>query len=69
MLYEVITEPIKSGPYKGDHIDHQKWEESLDEYYRLHGWDPDTGLQTREGLVSLGLEAVADRLAAAGLLK
>jgi len=62
-------EPIKSGPYKGEHIDHQKWEEALNEYYKLHGWDPETGLQTREGLEKLDMGFVADRLAAAGYLK
>jgi len=62
-------EPVKSGPYKGDRIEHDKWDEALDAYYGLHGWDPETGLQTRRCLVDLGLEAVADRLAAAGLLK
>jgi aldehyde:ferredoxin oxidoreductase len=62
-------EPIKSGPYKGEHIDHQEWEKALNEYYRLHGWDPETGLQTREGLENLDLGVVADRLVAAGSLK
>jgi aldehyde:ferredoxin oxidoreductase len=62
-------EPVKSGPYKGDHIDHGTWDKTLDEYYSLHGWDPETGLQTREGLEELGLMVVADRLVAAGFLK
>ncbi len=62
-------EPIKSGPYKGDHIDHEIWEKTLSEYYGLHGWDPETGLQTREGLAELGLEVIADRLESAGILK
>ncbi len=62
-------EPVKSGPYKGDHIDHKAWERTLDEYYALHGWDPKTGLQTRKGLEELGLSVVVDRLEAAGILK
>lgn len=62
-------EPVKSGPYMGEHIDHEVWERTLDEYYGLHGWDPGTGLQTREGLEELGLMVVADRLEAAGFLK
>ncbi len=61
-------EPVKSGPYAGEHIDHGEWERMLDEYYGLHGWDPETGWQTRETLVSLGLTGVADRLEAAGRL-
>jgi aldehyde:ferredoxin oxidoreductase len=61
-------EPVKSGPYAGEGIDHETWERMLDEYYGLHGWDAATGLQTREGLEGLGLKNVADRLEAAGRL-
>jgi aldehyde:ferredoxin oxidoreductase len=32
-------EPVKSGPYKGDHLDHKIWNDTLDNYYRLHDWD------------------------------
>jgi len=62
-------EPVKSGPYKGEHLDHKIWEDALDEYYALHGWDTVSGLQTREGLDALDLQDVAERLEAAGLLK
>jgi len=61
-------EPVKSGPYRGERIDHGVWESMLDEYYHLHGWNPETGLQTHESLVDLGLEAVAERLGEAGKL-
>ena len=59
-------DPVGSGPYMGEGIDHEAGEGMLDEYYRLHGWDPGTGLQTKEGLLGLGLENVAERLGAAG---
>jgi len=62
-------EPVKSGPYKGEHIDHETWERMLDEYYSLHGWDAESGLQTRESLEAVNLKAVADRLKEAGKLK
>jgi len=62
-------EPVKSGPYKGERIDHETWERMLDEYYELHGWDVETGLQKREILESLDLHIVADKLAEVGLLK
>jgi aldehyde:ferredoxin oxidoreductase len=62
-------EAVKTGPYKGEYIDHKIWDETLDEYYMLHGWDPETGLQTRVGLEELGLGVVANRLQSAGLLK
>ena len=61
-------EPVMSGPYKGEHIDHGEWNKALDEYYRLHGWDVETGLQTRSGLKNIGLGVVADILEEAGLL-
>lgn len=53
---------------KGATLDRQSFEAMKDEYYRLRGWDPGTGLQTREPLVDLGLGNVADDLEARGLL-
>ena len=62
------TEPIPSGPYKGERADIDKWNGMLDEYYDLHGWDRKTGLQTESGLRSLSMEDVAEKLARAGKL-
>lgn len=62
-------EPVKSGPYKGEHIDHETWERMLDEYYTLHGWDPETGLQKKSMLVELGLPEVVEKLGERGLLR
>jgi aldehyde:ferredoxin oxidoreductase len=62
------NEPVKSGPYRGERIDHERWEEMLDEYYALHGWDRETGLQTREALEDLGLRTIANGLEKAGRL-
>jgi aldehyde:ferredoxin oxidoreductase len=59
-------ESVKSGPYRGERIDHEKWDTALDEYYALHGWDLKTGLQTKDSLDKLGLQVVADRLVAMG---
>jgi len=61
-------EPVKSGPYRGERLDQEAWERMLDEYYRLHGWDVETSLQTRETLENLDLKLVADRLEEAGKL-
>jgi aldehyde:ferredoxin oxidoreductase len=55
-------EPVKSGPYAGQYIDHKQWNQMLDEYYKLQEWDALTGLQTREGLLKIGLETVARKL-------
>ena len=34
----------------------------LDEYYELHGWHKSSGRPTRETLVMLGLQDVADEI-------
>ncbi|MCD6461728.1 MAG: hypothetical protein J7L61_03190, partial [Thermoplasmata archaeon] len=40
----------------------ERHREMLREYYRIHGYDPDTGIPTRERLESLDIPEVADRL-------
>ena len=35
------------------------FDQILTDYYRFHGWDPETSLRTREKLEELGLEEVA----------
>ena len=62
-------ESVKSGPYKGERLDHATWERMLDEYYTLHGWDPETGLQRRKTLEELDLPEVVEKLAVKGLLR
>lgn len=64
----LLKEPIKTGPFKGTVIEKSKWGKMLDEYYDLQGWDKGTGLQTASRLRELGLEEVANRLAAKGRL-
>jgi len=54
-----LSEPIKSGPYKGTKLSKRKWDRLLDKYYTIHGWDAKTGLQKKEKLFELGLESVA----------
>ncbi|MCX5902221.1 MAG: aldehyde ferredoxin oxidoreductase family protein [Proteobacteria bacterium] len=58
-------EPVPSGQYKGEKIDPQQWEQALDEYYRLRGWNHN-GVPTKEKLGSLGLHDVAESLEKAG---
>ena len=41
-----IEEPVKSGPYRGYKCDKDKWDEMLDKFYELHGWDKTTSWQT-----------------------
>ena len=56
-------EEVKSGPYKGFKIEENKYNEMLDEFYELWGWDKKTGMQTRTGLEKLGLGDIAEKLA------
>ena len=56
-------EKVKSGPYKGFKIDESKYNEMLNEFYELSGWDKKTGMQTRRGLEKLGLGDIAEKLA------
>lgn len=58
----LMTEPVKSGPFRGQRIDKERWARMLDEYYDLHGWDRTTGLQLSSQLKRMDLESVADRL-------
>lgn len=51
-----MKEPIKSGPFKGEKLDKEKWDAMLTEYYSFHGWDPKTSFPEEERLKILGLE-------------
>jgi len=62
-------EPIKSGLHAGRKCDREKWDEMLDRFYELNGWDKKTGLQTRQGLMELDMADVAQQLDRAGKLK
>ena len=46
----------------GATVDRQGFEQMKDEYYKIRGWDVDTGFQTREALEGLGLKDAADDL-------
>ena len=63
-----MEEPVKSGPYAGHKCDRDKWDEMLDNFYELHGWDKETSWQTRRCLAELGMEDVAEKLEAIGKL-
>ena len=63
-----MEEPVKSGPFAGYKADKEKWDEMLDRYYELHGWDKRTSLQTAKCLTELGMEDIAEKLEKAGKL-
>ncbi len=54
--------PLSKGPYEGAVLDREKFEQMKDEYYEIRGWDKETGIPTREKLVELGLEDIADEV-------
>jgi aldehyde:ferredoxin oxidoreductase len=58
----LMAEPIKSGPLRGELLKKKDWDEMLDEYYRLHKWDPLTSWPTKERLAALELEECVQRL-------
>lgn len=58
-----IKEEVKTGPYKGSKIDRHCYNKMLEELYHLWEWDEQTGLQTRTGLLKLGLNEVVELLA------
>ena len=63
-----MEEPVKSGPYKGFRCEKERWDEMLDEFYRLHGWDIETSLQTEKSLMELDMKDVARKVEKVGRL-
>ena len=66
--HRYYNEPVKSGPFRGERIDHDLWNQMLDTLYALHEWDIKTSWQTRKGLEKIGMSDVADKLEKAGKL-
>jgi aldehyde:ferredoxin oxidoreductase len=53
---------------RGNVLDRKKFDEMREEFYNLRGWDPKTGLQTKETLARIDMADVAEELEAAGLV-
>ncbi|SFQ99245.1 aldehyde ferredoxin oxidoreductase family protein [Desulfoscipio geothermicus] len=49
-------EPVGAGPQKGRKLDRTKVRETLADYYRARGWDPQTGKPTPQKLAELKLD-------------
>ncbi len=62
------TEPLPEGPAKGAMLSRDTIEQLLDEYYELRGWDRKSGNPTKDKLVELGLDDVANELLKLGKL-
>jgi len=63
-----LNEPIPGGSHKGWKMDPDRYNEMLDKYYELHGWDKETSYPTRKALEDLDLAYVADDLEKIGKL-
>ena len=51
----LLEEPIATGPAEGERLDRGRYERMLTDYYRLRGWDPETGVPTGEKQRESGL--------------
>lgn len=58
-----MTEPMLSGPFKGQKLDLDKWDKMLSEYYRLHEWDENTG-KVKEAKISRIFNSIRKALSA-----
>jgi aldehyde:ferredoxin oxidoreductase len=60
---DVVSERLfsDSSPITGKPLDRKEFDEQLDRYYHLHGWNK-KGIPTRKKLEGLGLKDVADEL-------
>lgn len=63
-----LLEPIPAGNLAGWRLDEKKYNEMLDEYYDLHGWNKQNSYPTRAILEELNLAYVADELETIGKL-
>jgi len=61
-----MEEPIRSGPARGEILDRAQFDQMLDEYYEIHGWDKETGWQRKAQLERLGLSEIAADLERSG---
>jgi aldehyde:ferredoxin oxidoreductase len=63
-LPERFFQPLDAGALKGEKLDREQFRRALRTYYRMMGWDPDTGLPTPETCAELEIDWA---LAAAGV--
>ena len=63
------NEPWPSGPLKGRVASKEHTKRLLDEYYELRGWDVNKGVPTKQKLIELGLDYVADELVKLDLIE
>jgi len=57
-----FEEELNVGPCKGKKLDREKWSQAITHYYKIHGWDPNTGIPKEDTLRKLGLNSVLKKL-------
>jgi aldehyde:ferredoxin oxidoreductase len=62
MLPDRLFNPLDNGALKGEVFPRDQFNEALTVLYGLKGWNPDTGIPTRERLEALSLEWAAELL-------
>lgn len=61
-------EPIQDGPNKGAILSRDETNKPLNEYYKIMGWNIRTGVPTKEKLIEIDLDYVANELSVLGLI-
>jgi aldehyde:ferredoxin oxidoreductase len=61
--WRMMNEPVPEGPNQGMVTDREMLDRLLDQYYELHGWDPETGIPRQDTLEELGLWELCGDLA------
>jgi aldehyde:ferredoxin oxidoreductase len=56
-----MWEPVPEGPRKGFQFDEKCWNQALDAYYEIHGWNQN-GIPTKKTLEGLGLGYAGEEL-------
>ena len=59
---KLFKEGVPGGPNKGDILERGKFEKMKSSFYKVRGWNLETGTPERERLEALGLAHVADEL-------
>jgi aldehyde:ferredoxin oxidoreductase len=65
---DITTLRSLRGQTLSEPLDKEQWEALKDRYYRLRGWDVDTGIPGKAKLEELGMMDVADKLQIAGTI-
>lgn len=64
---KLVKIAVGDGPYKGEKLDLEKWNEMLDIYYSCHNWNKETGLPTKQTLKQLEMDDIITILEAKGV--